>query len=498
MRVIVVCFLISFLALSCGDKKNGFSVDKIPDPMLHGGYVSNPDHIVSTSAEASLNALMSDLSAKGTAQVAVVLLKTIGDKVPKDIAHEIFRTWKPGQKEKNNGLVVLLVEDQHRIEFETGYGLEGDLPDVICFRIQQQKMLPFFKKNDYDEGMWQGMNAVADVLNHADSATVTANEPESPADETPENFEAVPDAPSRELPGDGIIFLYVFYVIISRICAGFFISKKDKRPFNDPPILYNPGIFSGLWIYVFPALEIVAVFLFTNYSFHWWSVPLIMYLNWLTYLLYRTILVHINANRLLNDNNRVQRYTGFSLAHKDLGIAAIVFPIPFFFYYKWHKARLDRLRSTVYSCDQCKNPMELLGNKNKKNYMSKGQLMEEKQGSVIYDVWSCKTCDTRKVLGYDSIYSNIAKCPKCSNKTLQATKKETVKRPTSRTKGQGLQYYECKFCGYTEKEAFVIGMLSSSDSSSGSSGSSSDSSSSSSSDSWGGGDSGGGGSGSSW
>jgi uncharacterized protein len=143
--------------------------------------------------------------------------------------------------------------------------------------------------------------------------------------------------------------------------------------------------------------------------------------------------------------------------------------------------------------------MELLPKKDKKNYMSKGQLMEEKLGSVIYDVWSCKTCDTVKVLGYDSIYSTIAKCPKCNNKSLQATKKETVKRPTSSSKGQGLQYYECKCCGYTEKEAFVIGMLSSSSSSSfSSSGSSSDSSDSSSSDSWGGGDSGGGGSGSSW
>jgi uncharacterized protein len=485
MRMIILCFLV--LLFGCTEKKNGFSVEKIPDPMQHNGYVSNPDHLISDDATARLDKLMADLDAKGTAQVAVVLLKTIGDKVPKDVAHEIFGAWKPGQKEKNNGLVVLLVDDQHRVEFETGYGLEGDLPDIICFRIQQAKMLPFFKQHDYDEGMWEGMNAVADVLNHTDSTDLGV---------TTEIKPSLPDyIPSRKLPDEGNAILYVVYLAFSRLFAGFVIGKKDKRLVKDPPILYNPGLFSGLWIYIFPALEILAVILFTNYSFQWWSVPLIMYLNWFGYLLYRTIIVNINAKRLLSEENRLQRYTGFKLAHKGLWFTAIIYPIPFYFYYVWNKKRLQNLRNAPYNCDACKNPMVVLSKNEKKKYLSEGQLAEEKIGSVSYDIWSCKTCDTKKILGYDNGSERVSQCPKCTNKTFLKTKRVTVKRPTSRTTGDGLQYYECRYCNYTEKKPFVIGKLSSSSASFGSSSSSSGSSSSS---SWGGGSSGGGGAGSSW
>ena len=68
--------------------------------------------------------------------------------------------WKVGKKSKDNGLVILLVEDQRTIRFITGYGLEGDLPDAICKRIQVKKMNPFFRNNNWDGGMVSGIQAV--------------------------------------------------------------------------------------------------------------------------------------------------------------------------------------------------------------------------------------------------------------------------------------------------------------------------------------------------
>lgn len=512
MRLIVIVSVLFLFA--CGEKKDGFSVDKIPNPRQQQLFVSNPDHIISESTVASLNSQMDALDKEGTAYVAIVVLKTIGDKVPKDVAHEIFNLWKPGDPAKNNGLVVLLVEDQHRIEFETGYGLEGDLPDVICFRIQQQKMVPLFKENNYDEGMIQGMDAVVAVLKHQDVAATDAvtEDPPPVADssqtetaEAPvaitvgEDFQAEDNyPPARKLPEDWTYFPYLFYIIICRIAAGFFFIKKDKktaRPFNDPPVLYNPGFFSGLWIYVVPFAAIMAIIWLTNYDWQWWFLPAIFYLVWFVHLFYRVTVININAARLLS-NDRKQRYDALSLAHKNFAVFAYVFPVPFFLYHKWNQSRMNRIRNTPFDCEQCHTPMELMLKKNKKQHLAEGQAVEEKMGSVSYDIWHCNTCNKEKVVGYNSLYTKASECPECHYRTLRPAKKVVIERPTYSSSGSGLQHYECKHCGHIEKTPYVIAKLSSSGSSS--SGSSSGSSSSSSSGSSSGGSSGGGGAGSSW
>ena len=68
------------------------------------------------------------------------------------------------EKEKNNGLVILLVTDQRCIQFYTGYGLEGDLPDAICKRIQTKYMIPYLKDGNWDAGMVAGVKAVCSRL----------------------------------------------------------------------------------------------------------------------------------------------------------------------------------------------------------------------------------------------------------------------------------------------------------------------------------------------
>ena len=62
------------------------------------------------------------------------------------------------------GLVILLATEERAVQFATGYGLEGDLPDAICKRIQQRYMVPYFKNDDWNTGMVEGVKAVAQRL----------------------------------------------------------------------------------------------------------------------------------------------------------------------------------------------------------------------------------------------------------------------------------------------------------------------------------------------
>ncbi|HKG05840.1 MAG TPA: TPM domain-containing protein, partial [Pedobacter sp.] len=168
--------LLIFFFTSCGQDQEKL-LSKIPDPKtLNESYVSNPDHILTAETVAELNSKLRVLDQAGTAHIDVVFVKSIGDLVPKDVAHELFNTWKIGSKETNNGLLMLIVEDQKRIDFETGFGLEGILPDVICYRIQQKYMIPYAKQNDFNGAVKSGVDAViAHLRNEGAESPVAAD-----------------------------------------------------------------------------------------------------------------------------------------------------------------------------------------------------------------------------------------------------------------------------------------------------------------------------------
>ncbi len=138
--------------------------------------VTNPDGVLSSAVTDSLNALLVPLKEQGLAEVAVVAVNSIGDADPVDFRHQLFNHWGLGNEEADNGLLVLLVVEQGAIEIETGYGVEGLLPDALCKRVIENLMIPHFREGDFDSGMLEGVGAMALVLQGADPAEVT--EPE--------------------------------------------------------------------------------------------------------------------------------------------------------------------------------------------------------------------------------------------------------------------------------------------------------------------------------
>ena len=97
-------------------------------------------------------------------ETVVAVVPSIGEADCFDFAHQLLNQWGVGKKGKNNGLVILLVTDQRCVQFYTGYGLEGDLPDAICKRIQTQYMIPYLKEGDWNNGMVAGVRAVCGRL----------------------------------------------------------------------------------------------------------------------------------------------------------------------------------------------------------------------------------------------------------------------------------------------------------------------------------------------
>ena len=161
-------YILSFIGLmGCLSlQAKEYTVKEIP--MVHlqdkTRYVSNPDGILSSSAVAEMDRILYELEQKTGIQTLVVVVTGIEGGDCFDFAYRLGKEMGVGQKERDNGLVILLSTDERCIQFATGYGLEGVLPDAICKRIQSRYMVEHLGKEDWDTGMIQGIRAVNGYL----------------------------------------------------------------------------------------------------------------------------------------------------------------------------------------------------------------------------------------------------------------------------------------------------------------------------------------------
>jgi uncharacterized protein len=137
-------------------------------------------------------------------------------------------------------------------------------------------------------------------------------------------------------------------------------------------------------------------------------------------------------------------------------------------------------------CPKCQTRMTRLDDVADDEQLSKGELAEERVGSVDYDVWQCPSCAHHLTLRYPKWLSNYESCPQCHHRTLQSAT-ATITAATTSNQGTARVTQTCGFCTYKNEFTKTLPRLSESSSSSGGGGSSGGGSS------FGGGGSGGGG-----
>ncbi|MBP6386606.1 MAG: TPM domain-containing protein [Pseudarcicella sp.] len=118
-------------------------------PVLVNDFVN----ILSTTEKATIENKLKAYSDSTSTQIAIVIVKNTGESDPYDFAIKIAKEWGVGQKEKNNGLLLLWATETRKIRIVTGRGLEGALPDAICKRIINTIIKPYFQAGQYYEGL---------------------------------------------------------------------------------------------------------------------------------------------------------------------------------------------------------------------------------------------------------------------------------------------------------------------------------------------------------
>ena len=235
LALIVACVLAAAAALA---------QSSLTFPELTGRVVDQAD-ILDATARAKLEKLSADLEAKSTDQLVVVTLKSLQGTSIEDYGYQLGRKWQIGQKDKNNGVLLIVAPNDRKVRIEVGYGLEGTLTDAISSFIVQQAILPRFRSGDFAGGITRGAEDIVNVLT-------------GDAEEYKERARAANAAPSMST---GELLVLIFWIVVAiliiinvmadirrrqgAVPRGSVRRTRDWTDYN--PIIIGGGSSGGSW-----------------------------------------------------------------------------------------------------------------------------------------------------------------------------------------------------------------------------------------------------------
>jgi uncharacterized protein len=193
-----------------------FSIAQVPARPDPPRLVNDLAGILIQSEIAVLEDSLDQFAQKTSTQIAVVTVTSLNGYDPADLAYRIGESWGVGQKEKNNGIVILVKpktgNEKGQVYISVGYGLEAVIPDAVAHgKIVDHEMIPRFRENDYFGGIMNGARIIMALAR---------------GEFTAEQYNGAAD--KKGSGGFGfIVFLLIFLVFILPIIRG-----GNRRNFN--------------------------------------------------------------------------------------------------------------------------------------------------------------------------------------------------------------------------------------------------------------------------
>ena len=391
------------------DEGRVWKVADVPNSRLQSNYihVCNPDSIIETAYEDSINALLAPF--KNRSDIFVVALNKVESPTIFDFSHELFNTWGIGDAEKNNGILVAMTMRPHAIFITTGDGMEGDVPDVVCHQIIEKSIKPYFRKDEYGKGLYECSKALVSHINRNDSI---------------EN-QLVPGSENN---------------VSSASNNGYSYQNSTEYDDEDLSFFMIILVFAGLWyIFISPC---IGIFIAVSYLLRIGSV-------------YKK-----SKKEAYYDRNRMAylRARDLKPTSKDNSVA-ILFPIILLAYIPmWYLYKKNRKKVRI--CPHCGSKMNCLSESEEDAYMSPQQILEEREQVFDYDVWYCKNCHHTIVGGYQSKrYDRYSECEKCHTRLSKEISRKTILEPTYSSEGMKNVVYKCLYCNHQRVTTYRIPKL---------------------------------------
>ena len=138
-------------------------------------HLNDFDHIFNSEQSQYLEKLLAELEENTSAEVVIVTVSSTMPYTPQEYRTKLFDAWDIGKEDKDNGLLILYVTGENRIEVETGYGLEGMLPDSKVGRMLDDYYVPLRDEGNVNEGIIFFTEEVAIVIEENADEVMSGN-----------------------------------------------------------------------------------------------------------------------------------------------------------------------------------------------------------------------------------------------------------------------------------------------------------------------------------
>ena len=128
------------------------------------GPVNDFAHVIAPQYKEKMVAVATELYQKTGTALVVVTMPDIGGAEYNDYVNRLYSAWGIGKKGEDKGVLIFVTVKERKMRIETGYGVEGILPDGLVGEIRDRYMIPYLKENKYGEGLLNGTLAVAQVI----------------------------------------------------------------------------------------------------------------------------------------------------------------------------------------------------------------------------------------------------------------------------------------------------------------------------------------------
>ena len=150
------CVILCFLFLT----ESSFALSF---PTLTGRVVDQAN-VISPAIKDQITEILTNIENTTTDQIVILMLPTLDGHSIEDYGYKLARHWGIGQKDKDNGAIIIVDVNERSIRIEVGYGLEGKLTDAVTSEIIRNQIVPYLKKGNYNQGLLSAVNKIKEIL----------------------------------------------------------------------------------------------------------------------------------------------------------------------------------------------------------------------------------------------------------------------------------------------------------------------------------------------
>jgi uncharacterized protein len=157
--LLALAMLVPLAALAASAASDGL----VPIPPLTA-RVTDLTGTLTPQQKSSLEQTLAEFEQRKGSQIAVLMLPSTKPEAIEQYGIRVAEQWKIGRKGTDDGLILIVAKDDHRVRFEVGRGLEGAIPDISAGRIIREIIAPHFLTGDFYAGINDGVHSAIGLI----------------------------------------------------------------------------------------------------------------------------------------------------------------------------------------------------------------------------------------------------------------------------------------------------------------------------------------------